>query len=476
MPSRQYGRGYSPAQVRHSLWYILVAWGFGAPFCALTAGAPLTAFLTKYLRADDFWYGLIMAAAPAAVLLQFIGSYLVERTGRVKRRFLIFATAHRLIWLGVAAVPLLMPAPPAGATDFRVILIGAVGFLSAALANLGGAGWTTWMADIVPRSLAGKFFGVRSRLGMLAMIVVTVGAAWLLDHANGAGWVYVLLFATAALLGATDILLFIPVPEVPRPVEPRLPTMLDILVTPWRNSLFRGFALYSALAWLAYMMMGPFVWRFCIESTAAHGLGMPLSLANLLLFIIPTLGMAWVAPTWGNALDRFGPKPVMAAGSLAAIVLPVVWIVMRPGLEWLIWPAVIISGLTWPGIDAALIFMQVKGFPDARRSTYNASLQVVLGVAMMAGTALGGILAEVWQRHLYTDPLFAGLPEWVSHYQPVFIISILLRLVAFAALFTRLPLPGAAGQRAVYRSMAGHLSTALTTTAATVTKRRGKSS
>jgi MFS family permease len=470
---RLLGRGYTPAQVRRSLWYVVIAWVFGAAFAALTGGTPITSFLTRYLKADDFSYGLIMAVGPAAVLFQFIGSYIAERTGRVKRNFIIFCTLHRLLWLAVAAIPLLMGVVTGRHPDMRVVMVGVLIFLSGAIANLGGAGWTTWMADIVPGSLAGKFFGLRARLGMLSMIVVTLGAAKLLDLYHDP-WVYVLIFGLAGVLGAVDILLFIPVPENPRPVEPEPPSMLEILVTPWRDPLFRGFALYLSVAWIAYFLMGPFVWRYCIETPAAHGLGLPMSLMNLLLFIIPTLGMAWVSPMWGNMVDRFGPKPVMLASSLAAFVIPCVWLFVHPGTTWLIWIACILSGLTWPGIDQTLIFMQVKGFPDTRRSTYNAALQVVLGVASTVGTALGGLLAAFWHRHLYQDAIFHGLPSWVSHYHPVFIASLVLRLAAIVFFLARLPLPGAAGQRTVYRSLAGNLSTSITKTATAVVKRGRK--
>jgi MFS family permease len=449
------GRGYTPAQVRASLWYIVVAWFFGAGFFALTNGAPLTSFLTKYLKTDDVSYGIIMALPLVAVVFQFIGSYLTERTGLVKRHFLIWATTHRLVWLLAALVPLLLPHGEGQLQSVRIILVGIVVFASAAIANYGGAGWMSWMSDIIPRSLAGKFFGLRSSLGMLAMIVMALGGSFLLDHFHNAGWVYALIFGVAALLGAVDILLFIPVPEVPRPPADAQMMPLDIVTTPWKNRIFCWFAGYTATAWIAYMMMGPFVWRFCIETRANHGLGMSLTLANWLLFIIPTLMMAVVAPLWGRAVDRFGAKSVMITSSVAAALLPIVWVVMRPGLEWLLWPVVILSGLTWPGIDQSLIYMQVKGFPDERRSAYNAMLAVVLGLASAFGVYFGGQLANFWQTHLALIP---HLPAGVSHYQPMFVTSIVLRVVAIVFILVRLPLPNSAGQRTVYRTLAGELS------------------
>ncbi|HOS44721.1 MAG TPA: hypothetical protein PK794_13615, partial [Armatimonadota bacterium] len=257
-PRRLLGRGYTPAQVRASLWYIIVAWFFGAGFFTLSNGATLTAFLTKYLQTDDGSFGIIMALPMVAVVLQFVGSYLTERTGLVKRHFLIWATTHRLLWLLVALVPLLLPHGEGAMQTGRIVLVGLVIFASAALANFGGAGWMSWMSDIVPRALAGKFFGLRSSLGMVSMVIFALGGSFLIDAFQNAGWVYVLIFGLAALLGAADILLFLPVPEVPRPPEGARMSPWVILTTPWHNRIFRWFAGYVATAWIAYMMMGPF--------------------------------------------------------------------------------------------------------------------------------------------------------------------------------------------------------------------------
>ena len=447
-PERVTGRGFPAAELRRALLLVFVAWIFGAAFMSIISGAALTSFLTKYLRTDDFTYGLIMAAGPAAVLFFFLGSYVNERSGRIKRNFLIFVTLHRLLWLGVAAIPLLMTGWPLPA---RAAVAGVVIFLSAAAANFGGAGWITWMADIVPRRMAGAFFGNRAGAGMVSMVVTTVAVAFLLDRFPGQGWMYAAVFGAAAVLGAIDILVFLNVREVPRPVEAQLPTLADILVTPWKNSTFRSFALYTCAAWIAYMMGGPFMWRFCFEPVKDGGLGMSLSLANLVLFIIPTLAMALASPLWGRAIDRFGPKPVLAVSSLGAILFPAPWIIMHHHIVGLLYLMVVLGGLGWPDIDQTVQYMQVRGFPDERRTAYCASFQVVFGLSSVIGVTLGGVLATFWQSHM---SLLAGLPSWVSHYHPLFATSIVLRVLAFVFLLLPMRLPGTGGMQRVARAVA----------------------
>jgi len=450
-PVRSGGRGFPAAELRQALWLIFLAWIFGAAFISIISGAALTSFLTNYLRTDDFTYGLIMAAGPAAVLFFFLGSYVNERTGRIKRNFLIFVTLHRLLWLGVAAIPLLL----AGwSLPGQAAVAGIIIFLSACAANFGGAGWIAWMADIVPRRMAGAFFGNRAGAGMVSMVLTTVGVAYLLDRFPGRDWTYAIVFGLAGLLGAVDILLFRKVREVPHQVEERPPTLLAILVTPWKHAVFRGFALYTCAAWIAYMMAGPFMWRFCFEPVKDGGLGMSLSQANLVLFIIPTLAMALASPLWGRIIDRYGPKPAIAISSLGAIIFPLPWIVMHHDLALLLYPMMILGGLSWPGIDQTIQYMQVRGFPDERRTAYCASFQVVFGLSSVIGTTLGGLLATFWNGHM---GLLAGLPSWVSHYHPLFATSIVLRVLAFALLLLPLRLPGTAGMRRVARALATEL-------------------
>ncbi|HEX2948720.1 MAG TPA: MFS transporter [Armatimonadota bacterium] len=436
---------YSPHEVRVGLRYCLIAWIFGSTFFAITTGAVFSSFLTKYLRTDDSTYGLIMSIGSIGVLFQLLGSYVVERTGRTKRNFLYLVTFHRLAWLGVAAIPLFFPVTAGHHTTVQIVLVSVLVLLSAIAANYGGAGWTTWMSDIVPKQVAGIFFGYRARIGMVSMVVAAWGMAILLDAVNGHGWMYAVVFSFAAVMGAADILSFIPVREIPRPVDAKPPTWMELITIPWRDKMFCSFALYTVITWIAYMMMGPFTWRFCFDTTASHGLNMSVSRANFLLFILPTITMAWVAPFWGKAIDRFGPKPVLATSSFCQIFIPAWWILVHPGSTWLIPVIVIAGGLTWPGIDQVNFYMQLKGFPNVKRTAYIAMFLVVFGLAGMLGTIVGGYCATFWQHHLQN---ISGLPSWISHYHLVFASAILLRAAAFVVLLPRLPLPGV-GDKAV---------------------------
>ncbi len=454
-PRRTLEGGYSPSEVRHALWYVMVAWMFGAAFSALVSGGTFTSFLIKYLKADDLSFGLIMAIGPAAGFFNFLGSYVVERTGRSKRIFLIYVTIHRLLWAGVGAIALWTPNLSHGV---RLGLVGLIVFCSTASANYGGAGWIAWISRIVPRSLAGRYFGLRASFGLLSMVIATLSVTYLLDHFASQGWMYALVFSTGAVLGATDILLFVSVREIPREPEAQLPTLWEIVVTPWRDATFRGYMRYIMPVMAAYMIMSPFMWKYCFAPVAENGLGMSVLLTSFLLTIVPWLSMAWVSTFWGRAIDKFGPRPVLALSAICHIILPLGWVLMRPAWSPYLIVLVVLSGLTWPGFDQVVNYMQFKVFPETRRSAFVASFIVFYGLATTIGCSLGGVLSSWWEHHL---ELFHCVPVWMSHYQPVFLISMLLRLLVFLCLFPHHVLTGRSQVRTVAVTIAGDTASSL---------------
>ena len=448
---RVWDGGYTPSQVRHALRFITLAWVFGAAFFAITTGPAFASFLKQYLQVDDLRYGLIMAAGPAASLFWFLGSYVVERSGRAKPLFMWFVTGHRLLWLVPAATPLLLRFV---GRDGAIWLVVASIFVSAAAGSFGGVGWWVWMSTIVPRPIAGRYFGHRARLGLLSMLTSMVIVSLLVDRFHGRGFVYASVFTAAALCGAADILLFLPITEKPRQAPKAQPTMAEILVIPWREPMFRVVSAYLATATVSYAITGAFLFPFCFAPVREHGLGLTVVQTTAMVVVLPQLMTAWCSPTWGRVIDAFGPKSALRAGAMAAITLPLWWMLLHrggPGYSdwiWLLPVSTAFAGLTVPGIDQALAYMQLREFPVERRTAYTAAFQVVIGLSAMAGTSAGGVMAKWFQAHMTSLP---WQPAWLSHYHLVFGVALLIRLGAFVFLFARMPLQGRVGAVQVYR-------------------------
>jgi MFS family permease len=472
------GEVYSPEEVRQGLRWMIVAWIFGAAFSSIV-GAGFAAFLTKILKVGDLAFGLINAAGPAAVMFLFIGSLVNERTGRTKRNFIGFTLPYRLLWLAIAAIPLVYGNfPNAWATG----MVGLIMFLGSAAANYGGAGVAVWLGALVPKSSAGSYFARRATVGLWSMILSGFIASKLIDAHSNTASVYTWAFAIAAVLGVLDIVCFSRVPERPRPVEAEKTSMWSILSVPWKNKLFRSFSLYSSITWFTYAMMGTFVWPFCYDGVKENGLGLGVFAAVLFLSLIPMVSMALVTPFWGSAIDRFGPKPVLGIGSLSAAVLPFAWMfihsgggttwvvgpwTLKPDMLWLIPIIQIIGGLTWPAVEQGVFYVQIHAFPETKRSAYIASLQVVLQIASMLGAWAGGVCAFLFATYIRHGSF---LGKWFSHYQLVFFVALLIRLVVFVTMYPRLKLEGSAEFGEVAKSVASEAKAAGTK----LVRKRGK--
>jgi MFS family permease len=472
---------YSPEEMRYSMRAAIVAWIFGAAFSALASGAVLTAFLTKYLRTTDIQFGLILAAGPAAALFVFFGSHAVEMTGRTKPKMIVYMSLHRMLWLGVAGVALIWRDHPTGLAIFWV---GIVFFVSTVVANYGGAGISVWLADIVPKGQAGRYFSARSSIGMISMTAASLIGSKIVEGRESDYRVYVGIFAVAAILGTSDIFCWFRIPEYPRPID-KATTLWDIFKIPWGNSLFRHVSLYCFLAWFAYSLLNSFIYPFFYDKVEAHGLGLGIQATNFYLNILPLVTMILITPLWGQAIDRFGSKPVMGIGSLSAAVLPIGWLFVHRGggfpvqigslsfqadMLMLIPVIQVISCLLWPAVDQGVFFVQIRGFPELKRSAYMASFGVVISFASMLGSILGGHLATFWKHHMDLLPWF---PNW-SHYHPVFLASIIIRLAAFFFLFLPLKLEGDAQYHHVAKSVATEATTVVPKMVKSVRERRNK--
>ncbi len=435
-PRKTTKNGYTAVEVRSSMWYVLVAWMFGSVFAAITSAGPYAAFLDKYLHANDATFGMLMALPPSAVIFFLLGSYIVERTGRAKTLFLIMVTIHRLLWLVIAAVPMFMHDLP---RDTKVYLVGSIAFISLVLATLGGAGWAAWMSSIIPKSLAGRYFGLRAAYSLICMIVSTLTATWLIDKYHGSREIFAIVFAVGAILGAIDILIFIKVPEVPRPVVEST-RLIDIITIPWKNRLFRRFMLLLMPTFFGYTLTGPVLWKLCFTSVENHGLGFNNTYASFVLTIIPWCGMAITSAYWGKLVDKFGPKPVIGLGLITQLLVPILWVFIIPEYKWFfILPATIVGGLMWQAIEQSNNFVAMKVFPDERRSAYMASMNVCVGIVGTLGAACSGTLAEYLAPKMQYMTFF---PASFTHYHLVILIAVIIRFAAFFCYYEKSELPG----------------------------------
>src|SRR5205814_1313837 len=100
----------------------------------------------------------------------------------------------------------LVPAGVAAAQAFGsggIFVFGLVVAASSLLATAGAHGWISWMTDLVPVAVRGRYFGFRGAVAAVVAVAVAYGGGTLLDavdrRRDGLGWTVV--YGLAALAG-----------------------------------------------------------------------------------------------------------------------------------------------------------------------------------------------------------------------------------------------------------------------------------
>jgi len=346
--------------LRRALRVATVAWMYGIVWMTCTTGAPLMQFC-QMVGFSQFAFGLLSAIPFIATLGQLVAAVIIDRTGLAKYQFLQCFTVSRLLWLAIAAIPLLLPTPSAPAVAAMLLIYGASYFLAA----MGMPASLTWFSAMIPRRIRGRYFARRWLMArpiqIIAVIVLWVvldwatehNAAYLPPHLRGRVlWTISAIFAVAAVFGTADILLFKRIREVVRTndkpfhpsIEFNLPppvgdgmvryvayaisccrlALRQLLIDPLGDRVFRHYVLYGATLAFAIAVSGPFFYL-----NALYNLGFSLGITQFLFMIVsPAIGLIGVRQ-WGKLIDRWGRRPVLIVGSAGTWLSILPWFFAR---------------------------------------------------------------------------------------------------------------------------------------------------
>jgi MFS family permease len=450
----------SGAVLRRSMVYATVAWMFGAVWLATVSGTPITLFAER-LGCTEFEFGVLAAAPFFTSLLSLPASLVIERTGVRKGMFLVALYAQRLMWVPIALVPvwILDAQGPAGA-GWAVAAFLALMFAMHSGQAVGGVAWVSWMADVVPGRLRGRYFSRRRQLGMLTALPAALVVGWVLDKYAGAdrsdmqvlrvcGWAFIV----AGLIGVVDIVLFQFVPNIPRPGKSGA-HLFQSMAGPLKNREFLWFAGFVAVLTFAVSFMGQFVTLYVIREAHVTAKG-----TQLMLIVGPFAAQLLMLPLWGKAIDRMGRRPVLKVATLGFAPVAIGWSFMGPDNIWLGYVLSATGAALWTGVDLANgnFVMDMAGTDDAgaadakdRGSSYVAVNMVIVNVAGCLGGLASGAIAETFKDSAWH--VFSWMRA-VNYYDVLFVLSGVLRLLAVVIFIPHIHEPTAKRGRETLRFM-----------------------
>ena len=445
--------------LRDALRTVTLAWTFGVVWMACISGSQITLF-GRLLGFSNFDFGLLAALPWLAVFAQAFSAVAIERSGLRKYPVIIYGAIHRSLWLVIAIIPLILgPGRPAIIAFFIVYSISYI------LAHMRTPGWFTWMGDLIPRRIRGRYFAMRALLTMPVRLIVYTGAGILLDIMTNPDapmtieyqprllWTICGLFTIAAIFGTIDTLLYLRIREIATPalvnksyrhhpllkrIASDMKEALTLIISSFKDRLFRYYAIYSAILFFSMTVSGQFGWLNALEVIGFSKVG-----ANIVFLVCPFVAAAILIRKWGRFMDRWGRRTILLLCTIGVILPPLTWFFIPPGQATLGYILLGISsslgGILWWGINIGQTGILLGFSESAGRSKYAAAAAICTSLGAALGGLTGGYIAQSL-AFLQQHPIHVGPFQW-NNYHATFAIAILARIIALPWII-HMPDPG----------------------------------
>jgi MFS family permease len=430
-------RSVSRSLLRRSLRACTAEGLFAEIVNACAGGAILTGWAI-HLHAGPLLTGVVVALPQMAALFQIPAAWSTSWLGH-RRAAVALVVASRQVMLPLVALPFLsLTEGAAQAVLFSVAAAAAV------LGVLGNNAWVSWMGDLVPSRIRGRYFGRRTAACTLGGAAAAAAVGLLVDWSRPRGLTGVVLAALQVCASASGIVaaaLMLRQHDPARATERPKPSLANALA-PFRDLSVRGLLRYVVTWNLAVGVAGSFFALHMLKNlrmgfalVALHGAGM--AAARVL-----------AAPLWGRLIDRLGARPVLIACAFGVSTVPVIWLFPTPTFLWPLVLDAVMAGALWGGHNLAMFVLPLSATPRRGRPFYVAAIATAGGFSFCLATAFGGALAQ----RLPEQAVVAGHP--FHGLQVLFAISAVLRFAAAFAAF-RIHEPTAAGVGALLTAVMG---------------------
>ena len=386
----------------------------------LVGGAFLTGF-ALVMGASNFQIGLIAALPTLANLTQVFGSYIIAKTGKKKLLCFKSATLYRLVWAIIVLMPLFILR--GSLTDIRVWLFISAIALASIFASLAGVAWLSWITDLIPESIRGRFLSNRNAVGLSAAMVFALFGGQFIDRwkrirpdVTWQSYGFSILFALGLLSGFIALLFLLRMPDSKRTMPKEDKPFFSALTLPLSDVNFRRFITFAAYWGFAVAFVSPFFSVYLIKQ-----LNVAFSIIALLDLVNGVFNILSVR-IWGKLTDRFGNKPLLFICTIGASFFPFFWLFATKGNYFTIWLAYIIAGLSWSGIGINSAGLMMRLAPQENNTVYFAVFAAVTGFFSAVAPIVGGVFGKM------VENVSLNLGFKIYGLQLLFGVSFILRL------------------------------------------------
>lgn len=360
----------------------------------LAIGPFMVAYVIQF-GASNLLIGVLAAVPHLAQFAQIPGVYLVERLRR-RRVIAVLAVAASRPALLVIAAAAFLPWP-----QLSLGVIVAAYFVRYGFGSLAAASWNSWMRDLVPQAVLGRFFSNRLMWMTAVGTVVSLIAAAFVDLFSDRwpeyeAYAFSILFLTAFLSGCACVycLVRIPEPAMEQPAD-RAPFFREILPRPFRDRNFRKL-LHFLGAWnFAVNLAAPFFTVYLLER-----LKYDLTVV-IVLTVLSQISNISVLRTWGRIADRFTNKAVLSAAAPLLLLCIFAWtLTTLPERHFLTFPLLVLihvlTGIATAGVTLATGNLGLKLAPSGQGAAYLAASSLIGSLAAAIAPIIGGLFVDIF--------------------------------------------------------------------------------
>ncbi len=356
----------------------------------LAIGPFLVAYALAF-NASNLVIGLLAAIPFLTQFLQLPAVGLVEGIRKRKLLSVVFASLSRPMLL-VMALAAFMHEPQ---WALALLLIGLTGRYS--LGAFVGCAWNSWMHDLVPGELLGRFFSRRLMLMTILGVVLSLSGALFIDMWDK-WWpgqhllAYPVLLVVAFMGGAYSVncMRFIPEPMMQPSEELNL---RERLVRPFRDENFRRLILFLGSWNLAVNLAAPFFTVYLFKR-----LGFSLTGVILLTMLSQAANIVMIQ-RWGAIADRFSNKSVLRVCAPLFILCIFAWTFTTfPEKHVLTIPLLmlihVLTGIATAGVTLSSSNITLKLAPKGEAASYLAVTSLINSLSAGIAPVIGGLTVD----------------------------------------------------------------------------------
>ena len=374
-------------ELRAAIRNVVLSQAVGAILPQMLLEGGLLSLLILYFGGTDLEVGVASTVFNATMIS---GLFLMPVLEVRSRKQMLYR------WISVSVISLFLlflvqPVALAVGSTAVVWYVILVMFLYGLSLNLGSTAWLPYLADLVPSSIRGRFFGRMRTLWRLTAFVGTAIGGLILGKEPHLGNFYVAL-GFGSLFSGFYIWFLRKLPEIPPRRAGAPESLWQTLREPLSDASFRRFLFFASVLYFLYSAATPFAVPFI-----KRDLSFPSSLS---VYASSCIGLGAVASLigWGKLSDRWGNRIVFIASMTTLAVSYTLIGVIPPFGEsgYFAFAVAVVAflflGVGMAGCGLAYTVRLMSEAKAAQRGAYMAIGRILLGTVMAVGPAVAGII------------------------------------------------------------------------------------